>query len=450
MTWAEFKAAVKDLLTVDANRMGTADFIEQHTRAACIDVMQAVDFYRGGFKTVLFDADFTALGSCSRTDMPDGKITKAHIVRIGAAAPDDYADDVAYSEGDLVLADRTVTDTSYRDTVTEDKVYYARRDIDAGGKWASLGITLPYPVTADDYVTVHQVVQPGNLLTDTWLISGVATSDVNMLSIDDDGSGPALGVYGDGVYTIRSADLGGPYRAIAHVNADLEYVGVDLNTEVGVAQWPYVRAELVGSFHPTTGTAYNGEWFKLVYSDDSPNALATAAFERTTLAGIQEDADWLELNSLDRLEEVTAAGVATVNWHECVNPAWASRYQAINNQIATNDNSGRVFIDPRGTDLLVYPAISQADEFQCVVLEYDSDVPPTDDATETPYDEHLAHVVADWVKGEIARHVNHDLTAYASFLQKPGESSRRGGSYYQKRTALHLRLKERGRINQED
>ena len=46
MTWSEFKADVKTLLTVDANRLGTTSFTDRYIIGGTEAVLSHVPFYR--------------------------------------------------------------------------------------------------------------------------------------------------------------------------------------------------------------------------------------------------------------------------------------------------------------------------------------------------------------------------------------------------------------------
>jgi len=59
MTWSEFKADVKTLLTVDANRLGTTDFTDRFIIAGTEAVLSHVPFYRG-IKTTRYNNIATA------------------------------------------------------------------------------------------------------------------------------------------------------------------------------------------------------------------------------------------------------------------------------------------------------------------------------------------------------------------------------------------------------
>lgn len=48
MTWLEFKAAVRELLTVDATRLNIQTFIDRQIRNGVVDIQSTIPFYRAG------------------------------------------------------------------------------------------------------------------------------------------------------------------------------------------------------------------------------------------------------------------------------------------------------------------------------------------------------------------------------------------------------------------
>ncbi len=77
MTWSEFKTDVKTLLTVDANRLGTADFTNRFITAGTEAVLSHVPFYRSA-KTTRYNntapagvKPLTTEGNASAGALPD-------------------------------------------------------------------------------------------------------------------------------------------------------------------------------------------------------------------------------------------------------------------------------------------------------------------------------------------------------------------------------------------
>jgi hypothetical protein len=90
MTWAQFKAKVLILLTVDSNRMGMSDFIALQTKLAAIDLQQHIEYFRQGHVTryslsgeeVVGDTEaVTAVGAASQGVLPvDAQIQDAYYI----------------------------------------------------------------------------------------------------------------------------------------------------------------------------------------------------------------------------------------------------------------------------------------------------------------------------------------------------------------------------------
>ena len=72
MTWGEFKAAVKELLTVDRKRLGAEEFIERHLRLAVGDIQSYLPYYRRGMVTTYTVDDVTQDGDTSVIVLPEG------------------------------------------------------------------------------------------------------------------------------------------------------------------------------------------------------------------------------------------------------------------------------------------------------------------------------------------------------------------------------------------
>lgn len=126
MLWSDFKADVKKHLTVDANRLGSADFILKQTRAAVSDVLEKTPFYRLGYTRELrvgygmTTEDSASLADLERTadirdarailaTVPDGAIVVvAAAIGVSNIAVSDFypgqtVDGRTLALGDLVL-----------------------------------------------------------------------------------------------------------------------------------------------------------------------------------------------------------------------------------------------------------------------------------------------------------------------------------------------------------
>lgn len=81
MTWLEFKNAVKELLTVDKDRRGVAEFIEQWIRMGALDVQRFVPYYRRGHETTFVPGDLETDLKCHRGNLGDDVLlTEAWII----------------------------------------------------------------------------------------------------------------------------------------------------------------------------------------------------------------------------------------------------------------------------------------------------------------------------------------------------------------------------------
>lgn len=82
-TWADFKAVVMTMLTVDATRSGIESYRDAMIRQAVIDVQGSIKGYTIGHETIYNAADFVTEGMASRgVKPPQSNITSVHICKI--------------------------------------------------------------------------------------------------------------------------------------------------------------------------------------------------------------------------------------------------------------------------------------------------------------------------------------------------------------------------------
>ena len=155
--------------------------------------------------------------------------------------------------------------------------------------------------------------------------------------------------------------------------------------------------------------------------------------------GLYGEVYWEELTTLPLLQAAQALNLdAGITTHPVLNTGWEQRMEALSGQMCVSDNNARLFISTQGSDFLIYPKLPGDDDvYAAFVLQYDTDTVPSVDATVVPYDEPMVYCVADYVKAELARHVDRDQAAFTSLMH----------SYQQKRRNLYLRAKELGRVN---
>ena len=81
MTWAEFKAAVKVLLTTDANRAGATSYVDALIRLGVIDLQHHIKAMRTGFVTTYTPDDMDTVGETSSGNMP-GNVTVTSLTMV--------------------------------------------------------------------------------------------------------------------------------------------------------------------------------------------------------------------------------------------------------------------------------------------------------------------------------------------------------------------------------
>lgn len=84
MTWLEFKQGVYELITVDAERMGSEAFVNRQIALAVDDLQSHVEFYRIGHETTYEVDDLTDDGYASRGELPAGAyLRELYHVKVG-------------------------------------------------------------------------------------------------------------------------------------------------------------------------------------------------------------------------------------------------------------------------------------------------------------------------------------------------------------------------------
>jgi hypothetical protein len=84
MTWAEFKAAVKVLLTTDANRAGATSYVDALIRLGITDLQHFIKAMRTGFITVYYPEDLDTAGETSFGNMPGAvTVTSMYMTKSG-------------------------------------------------------------------------------------------------------------------------------------------------------------------------------------------------------------------------------------------------------------------------------------------------------------------------------------------------------------------------------
>lgn len=78
MTWLEFKTAVKEFLTVDADRLGGTTFVDKILRQGVLDIQHFIPFYQLDHATTYAPADVQDAGVASVGTLPaDAKLEDA-------------------------------------------------------------------------------------------------------------------------------------------------------------------------------------------------------------------------------------------------------------------------------------------------------------------------------------------------------------------------------------
>lgn len=84
MTWAEFKAAVDELLPVERKRLGAQPFIDRQIRLAVGDIQRLFPYYRNGITATINADQFSDEGYTSRGTLPAGaSLREMYYVKVG-------------------------------------------------------------------------------------------------------------------------------------------------------------------------------------------------------------------------------------------------------------------------------------------------------------------------------------------------------------------------------
>jgi hypothetical protein len=132
-----------------------------------------------------------------------------------------------------------------------------------------------------------------------------------------------------------------------------------------------------------------------------------------------------------------------VSWEKrpCSKRAWEDRFSMISGEVCLNDGFPVYTIDPAGTNLIVYPNIVESDDDSWVdrfTIVWDGIKAEWEDGDATKFDQATVGVVADFVKGECARHFNQDIQTWATFCQPPDPARRLvGGTYHTGKARLY-------------
>lgn len=113
---------------------------------------------------------------------------------------------------------------------------------------------------------------------------------------------------------------------------------------------------------------------------------------------------------------------------------WAKRMDLVHNRVATNGGQAFMAFDPQAYTFYVYPGIKDC---QVVSLFWEGLKIEFQDEEQTPFDEQMTLVVADYCKRRISREIDKDLPLAADFQQ----------SYMDGRSLLYLAKKEQGQTN---
>ena len=477
MTWAEFKAAVRVLLTVDADRIGTEQFIEQHTRAAVQDLLHFIHYYRKDFVTTLLPTDFVTEQYASRAELTPGiRLTSVDILR--------RDEEEVTSEGCLALPtgsgyinDETVFPNISAGPITfECWAKIAAADTLHAGRYlvgyssglkmfnlrlanatgdegdCKLRLVMNFPVTQITLNSTASIVPDqwnhyafvwdsakgvANLWINGVLDSTAATTESALIPDTQGDFSPRLRIGQLFKGFIDEVKLWNSAKDEQHFSRRFN----EGNVEPG----------MIAYYKFNTGTGLTADERG---ENGTGGALASAQKTKNEVTGHFADSNTSVLGFQYYWSEdhfpVSPNLSEDYLRHPCVNVGWDKRQLLINNLICVNDGNGRIAIEPNGSRLYVYPLVQSEDDEEkqmLVEITYDTDTVNFSDADRVPFDDPMVHCVSDWVKGELARHVDRDLNAYASFLAKPGAGSRLGGSYFQKRTQLYLRAKELGQLN---
>ncbi len=119
---------------------------------------------------------------------------------------------------------------------------------------------------------------------------------------------------------------------------------------------------------------------------------------------------------------------------------WEQRFEMTTGRVDLLDSNGLICIDRAAYTFYVYPEVTDGLVFS---VFWDGLKSEFDDAEEVPFCEGAVEAAADFVKGKLARDIEHDTTLYESYFRN---HSLNPGSYILKRRNLWLTAKERTRL----
>lgn len=116
---------------------------------------------------------------------------------------------------------------------------------------------------------------------------------------------------------------------------------------------------------------------------------------------------------------------------------WANRFELVNALVDVKHNNAYISFDPSGENTFyVFPEVTDG---WILSLNWDGVKLEFTDNDHTPFDEQMTQVVADFVRGRIARDIEKDMTLYESYFHP------RIGSYSVGRRNLYLKKKDETR-----
>lgn len=116
------------------------------------------------------------------------------------------------------------------------------------------------------------------------------------------------------------------------------------------------------------------------------------------------------------------------------NYPWHDRMHLVHGHVAVNDGRGKICFDSHGETFYIYPPLRDG---QNVSLFWDGMKINFQPDEQTPFDEQMTLVVADFLKMRLSREVDKDLPLKADYEQ----------DYMKGRSLLFLNTKDRGRTN---
>lgn len=93
---------------------------------------------------------------------------------------------------------------------------------------------------------------------------------------------------------------------------------------------------------------------------------------------------------------------------------WSDRFSLVNGKVGVNSGHGCVSIDPHGYTFYVYPEVKDC---WVVSANWDGLKLEFQDEEQTPFDEAMTLVVAEYVQAKLAREVNRDVALHNSYMK---------------------------------